>query len=56
LLITRAGWGASRAQGGHALTEERFDAIADWVLAQLDESGCAGSRSATPLAVSKRNP
>jgi dienelactone hydrolase len=26
-----------RAHGGHALTEERFDAIIDWVIAQLSE-------------------
>lgn len=28
-----------RARGGHALTEERFDAIVDWVIAQLSENG-----------------
>jgi dienelactone hydrolase len=28
-----------RAHGGHALTEERFDAIIDWVIAQLSENG-----------------
>ena len=27
-----------RAQGGHALTEERFDAIVDWVIAQLSDT------------------
>jgi hypothetical protein len=27
-----------RARGGHALTEERFDAIVDWVIAQLSEN------------------
>jgi dienelactone hydrolase len=27
-----------RAHGGHALTQERFDAIIDWVIAQLNEN------------------
>ena len=27
-----------RAQGGHALTEERFDAIVDWVTTQMSEN------------------
>jgi dienelactone hydrolase len=27
-----------RARGGHALTEERFDAIIDWVIAQLSKN------------------
>lgn len=31
-----------RAQGGHALTEERFDAIVDWVIAQLSENESIG--------------
>jgi dienelactone hydrolase len=34
-----------RARGGHALTEERFDAIVDWVTAQPGENqNIAGSR------------
>jgi len=38
-----------RAHGGHALTKERFDAIIDWVLAQLNEHGSDGaSRSTSP--------
>jgi dienelactone hydrolase len=28
-----------RAQGGHALTKERFDTVIDWVTAQLGENG-----------------
>ena len=28
-----------RTQGGHALTEERFNAIVDWVVAQMSEKG-----------------
>jgi dienelactone hydrolase len=35
-----------RAQGGHALTKERFDAVIDWVTAQLSENrSIAGSGS-----------
>jgi dienelactone hydrolase len=33
-----------RAQGGHALTEERFDAIVDWVVAQLGEARGTGGQ------------
>src|ERR1700730_368360 len=33
-----------RARGGHALTEERFDAIVDWVSAQLSENGSIGGQ------------
>jgi hypothetical protein len=33
-----------RARGGHALTEERFDAIVDWVIAQLSENGSIGGQ------------
>ncbi|HTB50226.1 MAG TPA: alpha/beta hydrolase [Solirubrobacteraceae bacterium] len=28
-----------RARGGHALTEERFEGIVDWVIAQLSDNG-----------------
>jgi dienelactone hydrolase len=34
-----------RAQGGHALTEERFDAIVDWVTAQMSENGNIAGQS-----------
>ena len=33
-----------RAQGGHALTKERFDAIIDWVTAQLSENRSIGEQ------------
>jgi dienelactone hydrolase len=33
-----------RARGEHALTEERFDAIVDWVSAQLSENGNIGGQ------------
>jgi dienelactone hydrolase len=33
-----------RARGGHALTEERFDAIVDWVIAQLGENASIGGQ------------
>jgi dienelactone hydrolase len=37
------------AQGGHALTKERFDAIVDWVVAQVSENGSiVSSRSRRP--------
>jgi hypothetical protein len=37
-----------RAQGGHALTDERFNAIVDWVTALLSEKK-SGQRFPTPL-------
>jgi dienelactone hydrolase len=33
-----------RARGGHALTEERFDAILDWVIAQLSKNRSIGGQ------------
>ncbi len=33
-----------RAHGGHALTQERFDAIVDWVIAQLSENRNIGGQ------------
>ena len=46
-----------RAHGGHALTQERFDAIVDWVTAQLSKNASIAGRSTmTSLASWLRPP